>query len=423
MSSKYYSHIDETLYSHQCNNGLKVFVIEKKEFTKTYGIFATNFGSCHNHFKINNKEIKVIDGSAHFLEHKMFEKEEYDVMDLFSKQSASCNAFTSFNKTAYLFSCTAYVNKNIETLLDFVQDIDISEDSVEKEKPIIASEINMYKDNVDWQTMYLSLASLYHNNPIKLDIAGSVESIYQINRDLLYKYYQAFYHPSNMILFICGNVNHQDVFNLVDTNQANKKFDDIKIELIRSNEPTSIVEDNIVKEMSINNQRLSYNFKINDFVLEPFKQDICMDILMNILFSEKSDFYLDLFNNKIITSDYYYSYSQDYILSYAFVSFDFISLDNDKLIRYLDNYFTKDLTKLISIEDFNIAKNKYIGDFIKLFNDPARIANTFISYYYLDYDLFKSIDLINEITFEDLNKVSSLFNSKYHTITNIVPKK
>lgn len=422
MKSKYYPHINETLYCEEYDNSLKAFVLEKKGFTKTFGIFATNFGSCHNHFIINGKDIKVVDGAAHFLEHKMFEKEGYDIMDVFAKQNASCNAFTSFNKTAYLFSCTAKVKQNIETLLDFVQDIAISAASVEKEKPIIAAEINMYQDNVDWQNMFLALNSLYHNHPIKLDIAGSVESIQQINRELLYQYYQAFYHPSNMILFICGNVKHEEVFSLIKANQARKQFPKVDCKLVKCEEPPTIVSKILTKEMSINNHHFAYNFKVNEFILEPFKQDICVDILMNMLFSEKSDFYLELLNAKIITNEYYYSYSQDSILEYAFITFDFVSLNDEKLSSYLDDFFAKDLTLLVDETEFIIAKNKYIGDFIKLFNDPERIANSFIAYYYLNYDLFACLDLINEISFTDIKAVTTLFNKKYQTITKIIPK-
>ncbi|MDR3215779.1 MAG: insulinase family protein, partial [Bacilli bacterium] len=312
-------------------------------------------------------------------------------------------------------------NENIETLLDFVQDIDISEQSVEKEKPIIASEIKMYQDNADWQALYLTLNSLYHHHPIKLDIAGSIKSIYEINRDNLYQYYQTFYHPSNMILFICGNVKVEEVSELIINNQNKKTFSDITKKLVKVNEPTSIVSSELIKKMSINNNKISLNFKVNEFIMDAFKQDICMDLLMNMLFSEKNDFYLDLLNNEKITAEYYYSYQQDQVLNYAFISFEFVSDDIDYLKHYLINFFKQDIATLINKKQFEIAKAKYIGRFIKLFNNPEAIANTFISYYFLDYDLFNSLELIKTISFNDIKQVSSLFNLDNHSFTIIKP--
>ena len=150
--------------------------------------------------------IQVPDGIAHFLEHKLFEKEDGDVFQQFSKQGASANAFTSFTRTAYLFSSTSEFEKNLTTLIDFVQDPYFSEKTVEKEKGIIGQEINMYDDNPDWRLYFGTIANMYHHHPVKIDIAGTVESIAPITKDMLYECYHTFYHPSNMLLFIIGPV-------------------------------------------------------------------------------------------------------------------------------------------------------------------------------------------------------------------------
>src|SRR5690625_582068 len=194
--------------------------------TKTYGLFSTNYGAIDQTFIPIGEESKVTvpEGVAHFLEHKLFEKEDRDVFADFGKQGASPNAYTSFTKTAYLFSTTNHIEKNVETLLNFVQEPYFSEQSVEKEKGIIAQEIKMYDDQADWQSFMGTIKGMFQNHPVKFDIAGTVESIDAITKEDLYVCYHTFYHPSNMILFITGNFNPEQMMNLVEENQENKDF-------------------------------------------------------------------------------------------------------------------------------------------------------------------------------------------------------
>src|SRR6476620_4505251 len=193
-----FNQIQEEIYHEKLENGLEVFILPKKGFNKTYATFTTKYGSIDNHFMPLEKSafLKVPDGIAHFLEHKLFEKEDGDVFQQFSKQGASANAFTSFTRTAYLFSCTSNVEQNLNTLLHFVQEHYFSEKTVEKEKGIIGQEIQMYQDNPDWRLYFGLIDSLFVKHPIKIDIAGTIESISKITKDLLYECYETFYHPS-----------------------------------------------------------------------------------------------------------------------------------------------------------------------------------------------------------------------------------
>src|SRR5699024_2434976 len=174
--------------------------VTKKEIAKTYDLFSTNYGAIDQTFIPIGEESKVTvpEGVAHFLEHKLFEKEDRDVFADFGKQGASPNAYTSFTKTAYLFSATNNIEENVETLINFVQDPYFSEQSVEKEKGIIAQEIKMYDDQPDWQSFMGTIKSMFENHPVNIDIAGTVDSIYEITKDDLYTCYNTFYHPENM---------------------------------------------------------------------------------------------------------------------------------------------------------------------------------------------------------------------------------
>jgi len=221
MDKKTYPEIDEVIYTKKLDNGLSVFLLPRMEMEKTYSIFTTNYGSIDQKFlPLGEKEmVTVPDGVAHFLEHKLFEKEDGDVFADFGRLGASANAFTSFTKTAYLFSATNHIEENVETLIDFVQDPYFTEQTVEKEKGIISQEIKMYDDQSDWQSFMGTIKAMFKNHPVNIDIAGTVDSIMKITKDDLYTCYNTFYHPENMSLFIIGNMDAEKISQLIEKNQ------------------------------------------------------------------------------------------------------------------------------------------------------------------------------------------------------------
>lgn len=205
METIRYDALQETLYRETMENGLQVYVLPKPGFQKTYATFSTKYGSIDNHFRVEGQEdIAVPDGIAHFLEHKMFEEPEGDIFATFASQGASANAFTSFDQTVYLFSATENIPANLETLVNFVQHPYFTDQNVEKEKGIIGQEIGMYRDNPDWRVYFGLIEAMYKVHPVHIDIAGTVESIGTITKETLYTCYNAFYHPSNMLLFVVG---------------------------------------------------------------------------------------------------------------------------------------------------------------------------------------------------------------------------
>ena len=228
MEKIYFDTLKETLYHEKMDNGLEVYLLPKQGFEKTYGLFSTKFGAIDTTFvPLNGNEmIKVEDGIAHFLEHKMFDMNGTDASDEFAKLGASTNAFTSSSRTAYLFSTTSNEYPCIELLLDFVQRLDITPESVEKEKGIIGQEIKMYDDDPDWRVYFGSIQNLYNNHPVAIDIAGTVETVNRTDKTMLETCYNTFYHPSNMMLFVVGNINADTAINVIRENQAKKNFDD-----------------------------------------------------------------------------------------------------------------------------------------------------------------------------------------------------
>lgn len=422
MNKQYYELIDETLYQFECKSGLKVYLLPKEGYYRTYGILATKFGSCNDVFTLDGKQHQVISGAAHFLEHKMFEKENYDVMDTFSKQQASSNAFTSFDKTAYLFSATDHIAKNVKTLLDFVYNIELSKESVEKEKPIIASEIMMYEDDSNWQSFFQSLQAVYHSNSVRNDIAGTVDSIYTITKEDLELYYHTFYHPSNMVLFVAGNFDVEEISQVILENQ-NKEYPQANYELIKDEEPKQVKDAYLSKKMDVNKTKLTYSFKVNEYLMDPLKQDIAFSLLLDLIFSKSSDFYLDLVRDQIITNEYDVQYIQDINNDFKLIQYDFSVNDTQSLEKYLLSYFDQDLTLLLNEDEFNSIKAKYLGDYLRTFNSCESIANNFISNYFAGYDFFELHNLIQEITLDDLREITKLFNKEFTSLTKIETNK
>jgi predicted Zn-dependent peptidase len=226
-------YLGERLFSKRSKNGLQIYVMPKKDYNKIFAMYSTHYGSIDSEFIVpdTGEHLKVPEGIAHFLEHKMFEMEYGNVFDKFAELGASSNAFTNYNNTTYLFSATSYFHENLQLLLEYVETPYFTEPSVEKEKGIIAQELRMYEDEPQWQVLFNLLKCLYYKHPVRIDIGGTVESIQKIDVDTLYKCYNTFYHPSNMIFFVIGCIEPEQVFELVEKNEATKGLvpqDDIK---------------------------------------------------------------------------------------------------------------------------------------------------------------------------------------------------
>ncbi|GAE91551.1 peptidase [Gracilibacillus boraciitolerans JCM 21714] len=310
MKHNHYQQIEESIYSDTLSNGLRVFILPKREMAKTFAIFTTNYGSIDQSFVPLNEEAlqTVPDGIAHFLEHKLFEKEDRDVFQDFSKLGASANAFTSFTKTAYLFSATSKIRESLKTLIDFVQDPYFSEQSVEKEKGIIAQEIRMYDDQPDWRAFFGTIKSLYHHHPVQIDIAGTVESIDEISKDDLYICYHTFYHPSNMVLFVAGNVDPEETMAFIKENQEQKQFE-APNPIIRSfpDEPKDVAEKELTIKMPVSVPKALIGVKETDIPKDPKEfmlKEWMMDIVTDHLFSRSGVAYERLYELGLIDQSF-----------------------------------------------------------------------------------------------------------------------
>ncbi|MEH6994712.1 pitrilysin family protein [Neobacillus drentensis] len=424
-----FDQLQEELYHEKLSNGLNVYILPKKGFNKTFATFTTKYGSIDNHFvPLGQEEYKKVpDGIAHFLEHKLFEKEDGDVFQQFSKQGASANAFTSFTRTAYLFSSTSDVEKNLETLVDFVQDPYFSEKTVEKEKGIIGQEITMYDDNPDWRLYFGLIQNLYQNHPVKIDIAGTIESISHITKDLLYECYNTFYHPSNMLLFIVGPVDPNKFMDQVRENQAKKDYKEMpEIQRKFEDEPLQTAEQKQVLEMNVQTSKCLIGMKalhVDQSGAELLKNELTMNVLLDLLFGKSSENYNQLYNEGLIDETFSYDYTQEQGFGFAMIGGD--TENPDKLTEQLKNmlFQAKNATSF-SEEQLERAKKKKIGSFLRAVNSPEYIANQFTRYAFNDMNLFDVVPTLEKITLDDVNKLASeVISEERFSVCQVIPKK
>lgn len=422
-----FDQLQESLYYEKMDNGLDVYVLPKKGFNKTYATFTTKYGSIDNTFVPLNKDemIQVPDGIAHFLEHKLFEKEDGDVFQQFSKQGASANAFTSFTRTAYLFSSTSQVERNLETLIDFVQDPYFSEKTVEKEKGIIGQEINMYDDNPDWRLYFGLIQNLFHHHPVRIDIAGTIDSIAQITKDSLYECYHTFYHPSNMLLFVVGAVDPEKILQQVRENQQKKNFtaqSEIKRDFPA--EPETVFKEIEKLKMNVQSSKCLVGLKAkkpNRTGEELLRYELSMNILLDMLFSKSSTNHEELYKEGLIDDTFSYDYTEESGFGFAMIGGD--TEDPDRLAEKIKQILFKAKNDGVDFSTFEATKKKKIGAFLRAINSPEYIANQFTRYAFNEMNLFDVVPTLESLSKEDMtNVLNEAVEETLFSVCQVVPK-
>lgn len=399
--------LNETLYTETLPNGLEVCLLPKPGFSKTYAVFTARYGSADNRFrKADGEEIALPDGIAHFLEHKMFEEPEGDVFQKFADHGASANAFTSFDRTAYLFSATRDVGENVETLLDFVQAPYFTDENVEKEKGIIGQEIQMYRDNPDWRVYYGLIGAMYAADPIRIDIAGSIESISTINKETLYLCHETFYHPGNMLLFVVGNVEAERLMERIRANQAAKSFGPLRQpERIYPEEPVPVRERRIVVELPVSLPKCYFGFK------EPkpvgsgddlARQEAATRVLLDLLLGPSSDLYQSLYDDNLVSDAFGFDCQVTPRYAYSMIGGD--TRDPDLLLERVKEGFEQARRDGFTEAEFERQRKKRIGTYLRMFNSLEAIANEYTKHRFRGTDLFGWLSVYEGLTLDDINR-------------------
>lgn len=403
------------------STGLDIFIWKMEDYSTTHALFGTKYGSINTKFKTKDEPdfITVPNGIAHYLEHKLFENEDCDVFKLYAKTGASANAYTSFDKTAYLFSCTDNVYESLEILLSFVQNPYFTEETVQKEQGIIGQEIRMYDDNAGWRVFFNMLGGLYHNHPVKIDIAGTVESIAEINADLLYKCYYTFYNLNNMVLSIAGNIDEDKVLEMCD--KLLKQGGNPELVTAFEDEPETVCKKEVVQKLEIAMPMFHVGFKAKpEKGIEAVRAEIETNFVLSLLADESSDFYKKLYDDGIINT----SFSSEVFMGDGYFCSIFAGesrnprLVRDKIIEEINRCKKEGLDE----KRFNIIKKSYYGALIRDLNDAEAIATIMLNAGMEKLSAFDVIESVAAVTFEDVQKrLEKQFNTDNVTLSIIEP--
>ena len=288
------------------DTGLHIYVKEMPGFTSTHALFATHYGSLNNCFRVRGEAefSEVPEGIAHFLEHKLSENEDCDAFELYAQTGADANAYTTFDHTAYLFDCTENVYDSLRILLNTVQNPYFTKENVDKEMGIIEQEIRMGLDNVGSAEFYGLLGGLYHTHPVRIQIAGSVESIHQIDADLLYRCYHAFYDLHNMALCIAGNVETEKVLAICD--ELLRPGEDMQVEQRFADEPDTVAADrvDIIRPIKIPVFTLGFKLPPRPHGIEQRRAELCARLLFETLFNNSAPVFNEMLEEGLINYEF-----------------------------------------------------------------------------------------------------------------------
>lgn len=414
--------LHEKYYEINHKSGLKIFVMPKEHYSSAYAVIGTRYGSIDTKFKRSDREdfVTVPEGIAHFLEHKLFESEELDAFTRYAETGASANAYTSFDKTCYLFQCTDRFEDSLRILLDFVTHPYFTKETVEKEQGIIGQEITMYYDVPGWMSTFNLLKCLYKNHPVRIDIAGTVESISHITDKLLYDCYDTFYNLNNMALAVVGNVDVESVLSVCD--EVLKKSADVKIERAFEPEPREIVKSYDEYYLSVGMPVFSFGYKeACKTPLRTVKELVEMNVLLEILAGETSPLYTGLFEKGLINS----SFSKEYFVGngYESVIFDGESNNAGEVAEAIKAEVENLRKNGFSDERFEAARRSLYGKEIMSYNDIDGVANSIIASCFGGFGAFDALDVYKNVKKSDIEKLlSEKLDEKYSALSVVKSK-
>lgn len=415
--------LQEHYYKVNHPSGLTVLLYPMKGFSSAYALFGTRYGSIDTTFRSSEKEefLTVPEGVAHFLEHKLFENEDGgDAFELFAKTGASANAFTSFDRTCYEFTCTEHFEESLEVLLNFVQSPYFTEKTVQKEQGIIGQEIRMLQDRPGWKVLFNLLNALYQNHPVKVDIGGTVESIAEIDAELLYRCYRTFYNANNMVLAVAGNFDYKKALEIVD--RCIKPADEsIQADSKMPEEPKEVAKKKTEDRLEVSVPLFNIGYKETPATgLELVKMLAELEILTEIITGEGSRFYREAYDANLINA----TFSSELFSgpNYFAVLFDGESRKPDEVYSMLCRSVAGFKKNGILPEEFKTAKRSVYGRYVRGFNNVENISYSLITAHFQDVDLYDMIEAVAAVTFDDtVKRLEHSMNEEYSALSVVNP--
>lgn len=391
--------IKETALKYVHKSGVQVIMLPMEGYSTAFAQFSVRFGSRDNNFAVNGGDFAEIpDGTAHYLEHKLFESEDKDAFSLFAQTGASCNAATSFDYTTYYFGCGHDFRKNMEILLDFVQSPYFTPENVEKERGIISQEITMYRDNPNWRMFTNLLSGMYSENSVRNDIAGTVESISKITDKTLYDCYNAFYNPANMMLCIAGNFDPDEAVRVCDEKLRDRTPLNVRVK--EADEPILVNKKRIEFVMPVAKPVFEIGFKLPAAGgVKQIENYVSYNILFDLMFGGTSEFFMDMREKGLLNEEF-----SDGVFSGRGYFFPFIrgeSNDPDEVLDRIRANIRAFKAVPPSKEDFECIKRATYGALVRDFNDVESVASTLTEAALADVPQFCPIDTAAGAKYED----------------------
>lgn len=398
------SKIKEKLYVEKLSNGLTVMILPKKT-RKKYIVWSTNFGSIDNKFYgPGDEELTVVpDGIAHYLEHKLFEQENgRNSLDVLTSIGVDANAYTTNDHTAYLFECTDNFDEALDEFMNYVQNPYFTDENVEKERGIIGQEIMMYDDEPAWALYMNALKCMYKDNEINIDVAGTVDTIAEIDKDKLYKIYDSFYRPDNMLIVLAGDFEPESSLEKIKDRMTLEAVEE-ETRRIYNEEQAEIVQKYIEKEMDISMPCVLIGYKDNDIKSNKIKKDISIEILGALLFGKSSEIFKELYESGKILSEpsINYEFSKTYAHTLIQIQTNYV----EDVIKVIDEKIEKIKKTGINEEDFSRAKKKIYGEFIKDYNEVSTISSIIVADHFKNINSFDYFEEFKVVSKEYVEKV------------------
>ena len=419
--------LNEMTYYTKLSNGLNIYICKKEGFKKKIGMFGTKYGSLINDFvDINSsKRIKVPDGIAHFLEHKLFEKEGENALDMFSKIGVSSNAYTTFDHTVFYFETNNKFEESIKLLVKLIKEPYFTEENVKKEQGIIAQEILMGNDDPDYMVYFNTLKAMYQKNNVRIDIAGTVESISNITKDLLYTCYNTFYNLNNMFFVVVGDVDVEKTIKLIEDSiniySKNEKKINEEIKTFSEDEPMQVAKREIIEKMDVYMPKLCIGYKLNVVQKEEIiKRAILADIVSDMYFSKLSKFYEEEYSKGIITDEIILSYEGTEYFSHVVImgeSTKLLELKSD-ILKYIEKIKKYPIDTYL----FEQVKSNKIGSTLiendRLNSCYRRIIDSILA----DTDVYADIEILQNLNVQDVKNFLELLDNE-NNVVSIIDKK
>lgn len=403
------------------SSGLRIYILEKPEYTSAQAIFGTRYGSIDTKFRLADRDefTSIPEGTAHFLEHKLFESEDGNAFERYAVTGAYANAYTSFDRTCYLFSCTSRFEENFAILLDFVRHPYFTAETVEKEQGIIGQEIRMYDDEPNWRVCFNLLTALYSRHPVRIDIAGTTESIAEITADMLFECHRTFYNMSNMFICVAGKVNADEVLAQID-----REIDDAEPkEVIRGlhDEPLGICKPYIEQKLAVAKPLFNLGFKeACDTPEKTLKERIVTSVLLEIIAGKSSALYERLMDEGLINDGFGTEYFNGF--GYAAEIFDGESSDPEKVAAEIKAEIRRLRRDGIDEKDFTRAKNSLYGQMVMQYNVIDNIASALVSAAMTGDGLFDEMDVFASLTLDDVTEcLNNQLREEYSALSVILP--